>query len=53
MELIVTETFNIEENTNFNESFNTELLTSRKGMVIASLNVNSLLSHDDEIVSLI
>ena len=49
----VTETFNIEANTKFNESPNAKQLTSRKGMVIASLNINSLLSHHDEIVSLI
>ena len=49
----VTETFNFEANTKFNELLNAKQLTSRKGMVIASLNVNSLLSHHDEIVSLI
>ena len=49
----VTETFNIEANIKFNELLNLKQLTSRKGMVIASLNVNSFLSHHDEIVSLI
>ena len=31
----------------------TYIFTSRKGMIIASLNVNSLLSHHDEIALLV
>ena len=43
----VTQTSNIEAKPSFNEtvSRNINKFTSRKGMIIASLNVNSLLSH--------
>ena len=51
----VTQTSNTEAYTSFNDmvSRNTNKFTSRIGMIIASLNVNSLLSHHDDIALLV